>query len=170
MQETFGVIMLALVDGRPKVLNLKEILDEFIKHRKVIIVRRTKFDLEKAQDRAHILEGYKIALDNIDAVNKEMVGAFFKLQKHRSRTAKIARRDLGDSGFLRRDALDQAGKLLKQRYGLVGIFIHPVRDRWTHAPVLSGVLRTEPFIIRFAPFSGSASPACRQAGVSNGVY
>lgn len=70
MKETFGVIMLALVDGRPRVLNLKEILDEFIKHRKEVIVRRTKFDLEKAQDRAHILEGLKIALKNLDRIIK----------------------------------------------------------------------------------------------------
>lgn len=70
MQETFGVIMLALVDGRPRVLNLKEILDEFIKHRRNIIVRRTKFDLEKALDRAHILEGLKIALKNLDRIIK----------------------------------------------------------------------------------------------------
>jgi DNA gyrase subunit A len=70
MQETFGVIMLALVDRRPKVLNLKEMLDEFIKHRKIVIVRRTKFDLEKAQDRAHILEGLKIALKNLDRIIK----------------------------------------------------------------------------------------------------
>jgi len=70
MQETFGIIMLALVEGRPKVLNIKEILDEFIKHRKTIIVRRTQFDLEKAQDRAHILEGFKIALKNLDRVIK----------------------------------------------------------------------------------------------------
>ncbi|MDD5436195.1 MAG: DNA gyrase subunit A [Candidatus Omnitrophica bacterium] len=70
MQETFGVIMLALVEGRPKVLNLKEMLDEFIKHRKVVVVRRTRFDLEKAQDRAHILEGLKIALKNLDRIIK----------------------------------------------------------------------------------------------------
>ena len=70
MKETFGVIMLALVDGRPKVLNLKEVLDEFIKHRKEIIIRRTKFELEKAQDRAHILEGLKIALKNLDKIIK----------------------------------------------------------------------------------------------------
>jgi len=70
MKETFGVIMLALVNGRPKVLNLKEVLEEFIKHRKEVIIRRTKFDLEKAQDRAHILEGYKIALKNLDKIIK----------------------------------------------------------------------------------------------------
>jgi DNA gyrase subunit A len=70
MQVTFGVIMLALVDGRPRVLNLKDMLEEFIKHRKEIIVRRTRFDLEKAQDRAHILEGLKIALKNLDKIIK----------------------------------------------------------------------------------------------------
>lgn len=70
MQQTFGVIMLALVDGRPKVLNLKEMLVEFIRHRKDVIIRRTQFDLEKAQDRAHILEGLKIALKNIDKIIK----------------------------------------------------------------------------------------------------
>jgi len=70
MQETFGVIMLALVDGRPKVLNLKEMIVEFIRHRKEIVIRRTRFDLEKAQDRAHILEGFKIALKFLDRVIK----------------------------------------------------------------------------------------------------
>ena len=70
MQVTFGVIMLALVDGRPRVLNLKQVIEEFIKHRKEVIVRRTKFDLEKALDRAHILEGLKIALKNLDRIIK----------------------------------------------------------------------------------------------------
>lgn len=70
MQTTFGVIMLALVEGRPRVLNLKEILEEFIRHRKEIVTRRTRYDLEKAQDRAHILEGFKIALKELDRVIK----------------------------------------------------------------------------------------------------
>jgi len=68
MQTTFGVIMLSLVDGRPKVLQLREFIQHFIEHRNEIIVRRTKFDLDEAEKRAHILEGYIIALDNIDAV------------------------------------------------------------------------------------------------------
>ncbi len=68
MQETFGVIMLALVDGEPKVLNLKEILYHYLEHQKEIIVRRTKYELEKAEARAHILEGLIIALDNIDEI------------------------------------------------------------------------------------------------------
>lgn len=68
MQDTFGVIMLALVDGEPRVLNLKEVLQYYVEHQKDVIVRRTKFELEKAQKRAHILEGLIIALDNIDEI------------------------------------------------------------------------------------------------------
>ncbi len=70
MSVTFGVIMLALVDGVPKVLNLKEMMEHFVKHRLNVIVRRTKFELDAAEKRAHILEGYIIALDNIDEVIK----------------------------------------------------------------------------------------------------
>ena len=70
MQTTFGAIMLALVDGAPKEMNLKEILEHFIEHRHTVIVRRTEFELKRAQDREHILEGLKIAVDNIDEVVK----------------------------------------------------------------------------------------------------
>jgi DNA gyrase subunit A len=68
MQSTFGAIMLALVDGQPRVMNLKEILQNFVTHRHEVITRRTQFDLEQAQAREHILEGLKIAVDNIDEV------------------------------------------------------------------------------------------------------
>jgi len=68
MQSTFGVIMLALDHGAPKVMNLKQLLDRFVEHRHDIIVRRTRFDLEAAEAREHILEGLKIAVDNIDDV------------------------------------------------------------------------------------------------------
>ncbi|MBM7583276.1 DNA gyrase subunit A [Caldicoprobacter guelmensis] len=68
MQETFGVIMLALVDGQPKILNLKEMLTYYILHQKDVITRRTRHDLDRAQARAHILEGLLVALDHIDAV------------------------------------------------------------------------------------------------------
>jgi DNA gyrase subunit A len=68
LQTTFGVIMLAIVDGRPVVLGLKQMLQHFIEHRRLVIVRRTRFDLAKAQERAHILEGFKIALDHLDEV------------------------------------------------------------------------------------------------------
>ncbi len=75
MQTTFGAIMLALVDGVPKVLNLKEILQNFVEHRHEIITRRTQFDLDKALAREHILEGLKIAVDNIDEVIKIIRGS-----------------------------------------------------------------------------------------------
>ena len=68
MQETFGVIMLALVDNKPAILNLKEVLEHYLKFQEDVIVRRTKFDLRKAEARAHILEGLRIALDNIDEI------------------------------------------------------------------------------------------------------
>ena len=75
MQSTFGVIMLALVNGAPKVMNLKEMLTHFIAHRHEIIVRRTQFDLDAAQAREHILDGLKIAVDNIDEVIKIIRGS-----------------------------------------------------------------------------------------------
>jgi DNA gyrase subunit A len=68
MQTTFGVIMIALVHGVPKVLTLKEMMQHFVTHRMDVLIRRTKYDLDTAERRAHILEGYIIALDNIDAV------------------------------------------------------------------------------------------------------
>lgn len=68
MQETFGVILIALVDKEPKVLNLREIIDHYIAHQEDVITRRTKFDLNKAEEHAHLLEGYRIAIDHIDEV------------------------------------------------------------------------------------------------------
>ena len=68
LQETFGVNMLAIIDNRPKLLNLKEILEAFLEHRRETVIRRTAHDLRKAEERLHILEGLKIALDNLDAV------------------------------------------------------------------------------------------------------
>jgi DNA gyrase subunit A len=68
MQSTFGVIMLALVDNQPRVLDLKQTVGYFIDHRKVVVVRRTRYELRQAEARAHVLEGYRIALDHLDAV------------------------------------------------------------------------------------------------------
>lgn len=68
MQTSFGIILLAIVDNQPQILSLKEILEHFIEFRKEIITRRTQFDLRKAEERAHILEGLKIAIDHLDAI------------------------------------------------------------------------------------------------------
>ena len=85
LQTTFGINMLALVDGQPKVLNLKQCLYYYLEHQKVVIRRRTEFELRKAEARAHILEGLRIALDNLDAVISLIRG---------SRTTDIAREGL----------------------------------------------------------------------------
>ena len=66
LQDTFGVIMLALVNNEPKVMSLLEILNHYLKHQEDVVTRRTKYELNKAEERAHILEGLLIALDNID--------------------------------------------------------------------------------------------------------
>lgn len=87
MQETFGIIMLALVDGQPKVLNLKDVLFHYLEHQKDVITRRTRFDLNKAEARAHIVEGLRIALNNLDAVIKTI---------RESQTTEIARNNLID--------------------------------------------------------------------------
>jgi len=70
LEDTFGVIMLAIDHGRPRIMNIKQMIECYVAHRKEVITRRTKFDLLKAEERAHILEGFRIALDNIDAVVK----------------------------------------------------------------------------------------------------
>ncbi len=70
LEDTFGVIMLAIDHGRPRTMNIKQMIECYIAHRKEVITRRTKFELQKAEERAHILEGFRIALDNIDAVVK----------------------------------------------------------------------------------------------------
>ncbi len=68
METTFGIIMLSIVNGQPRVLNLAQMLSYFLQHRREVIVRRTNFELRKAEEKAHILEGLKIALDNLDAI------------------------------------------------------------------------------------------------------
>jgi DNA gyrase subunit A len=94
MQSTFGVINLALVNGAPQVMNLKQLLEHFIEHRHTIIVRRTQFDLDAAQAREHILEGLKIAVDNIDEVveiikkSKDVPDADARLRKRFSLSEK----------------------------------------------------------------------------------
>ena len=75
LQDTFGVIMLALVNNEPKTLNLKEMLTYYIRHQEDVVTRRTKYELNKAEERAHILQGLLIALDNIDEVIRIIRGS-----------------------------------------------------------------------------------------------
>lgn len=103
LQQSFGIIMLALVDNRPKVLNLRQLLFYYLEHQKEVITRRTSYDLRKAEERAHILEGLRIALDNIDAVIKLIRG---------SRTVEKARTGLMEKFSL---TAAQAGAILDMR-------------------------------------------------------
>ena len=70
LQSTYGVILLAIVNQQPRILSLKEMLQHYISHRREVVLRRTRYELRRAKERAHILEGYRIALDNIDEVIK----------------------------------------------------------------------------------------------------
>ncbi len=116
MQDTFGVILLALVDGVPKILNLREMIDHYINHQKEVIVRRTKFDLAKAEERAHILEGYKIAIDFIDDVinviraSKSIPDSKLALQERfglsEAQATAIVQMQLGRLSGLERDKID----------------------------------------------------------------
>ena len=85
LQDTFGVIMLALVGNEPKVMNLMEMLNYYLKHQEEVVTRRTQYELNKAEERAHILKGLLIALDNIDEVIKIIRG---------SQTVQIAKSEL----------------------------------------------------------------------------
>ncbi len=76
LQDSYSIIMLALVNGQPKLMNLKQILEQYILHQKNVVTRRTKFRLKKAEDRAHILDGLKIALDHIDAIIKTIRASY----------------------------------------------------------------------------------------------
>ncbi len=110
LQDTFGAIMLAIDHGRPKVMNLKEILQCFIAHRFEVITRRTQFDLEKAEARAHILEGLKIALANLEAIVKIIKGS-----KHRDAAREELMKRFGLSEI-------QANAILDMRlYQLTGL-------------------------------------------------
>jgi len=140
MQSTFGVIMLALVKGQPRVLNLKQVMEQFILHRLEVIVRRTRFDLEKAEHRAHVLEGLKIALDHIDEVvalirasrtpdeAREGLMARFSLSEIQARA--ILEMRLQRLTGLERDKLEQELKALRELiFDLKGILADEGRQR-----------------------------------------
>ena len=101
MQSRFNMNMIALVDGiQPRLLNLKQVLQYFIDHRQVVIIKRTEYDLQVARDRAHILEGLKIAIDNIDEVIATIRGSETKEAAHRSLVEKFKLSDLQATAIL----------------------------------------------------------------------
>ena len=137
LQDTFGIIMLALVDGVPKILNLKELLQHFIDFRHVVVVRRTTFELKAAEERAHILEGLKIALDNLDAVIKAIRG---------SKDPQIAKGTLVKHFSL---SEKQATAILEMRLQrLTGLERRKIQDEYKEIikaiAILEGILESKP--------------------------
>jgi DNA gyrase subunit A len=100
LEDTFGVIMLAIDHGRPRIMNIKQMLECYIAHRREVITRRTKFELMKAEERAHILEGFRIALDNIDAVVKIIRGADDRLDAQKKLMAKFKLTEIQTNAIL----------------------------------------------------------------------
>jgi DNA gyrase subunit A len=119
MQETFGIIMLALVDGQPRVLNVRDVIYYYLEHQKDVITRRTKFELAKAEARAHIVEGLRIALNNLDAVIKTI---------RESATSDIAKNNLIDRFSL---SDKQAQAILEMRLSrLTGLEREKLEDEY----------------------------------------
>ncbi len=146
LQDSFGVIMLALVDNQPKVLNILQMLEYYLKHQKDVVTRRTKYDLNKAEERAHILEGLLIALDNIDEVIRIIRG---------SQTVQIAKQQLMEK-FGLSDAQSQAivdmrlraltgleREKLEEEYKELEIRIAELKEILADEKKLLGVIRTE---------------------------
>jgi DNA gyrase subunit A len=100
LEDTFGVIMLAIDHGKPRTMNIKQMLECYIAHRKEVVTRRTKFELRKAEERAHILEGFRIALDNIDAVVKIIRGADDRLDAQKKLMAKFKLSEIQTTAIL----------------------------------------------------------------------
>ena len=146
LQDTFGVIMLVLVNNEPKVLGLRDLLWHYLEHQREIITRRTRFDLAKAEERAHIVEGLRIALDHIDAVIKLI---------RSSRTAEIAREGLmRNFGLSERQAqaiLDMRlqsltglqREKLEEEYAELQKTIHYYRELLADQAKIMGVVKTE---------------------------
>ncbi|MEN3005461.1 DNA gyrase subunit A [Dehalobacterium formicoaceticum] len=140
LQENFGVITLALVDGQPKILNLKQVLIHYLEHQKDVIVRRTRFELAKAEARAHILEGLKIALDHIEEVIKTI---------RESKTTDVAREQLMTKFSL---SEKQAQAILEMRLrALTGLEREKLDDEYRELiktiSYLTEVLRNEKMVL-----------------------
>src|SRR4030095_10813705 len=125
MQETFGIIFLAIVRNQPRILSLRELIDHFIEHRRDVIIRRTQFELTKAEEHAHILEGLKIALDDLDAIIALIRSAKTPLEAKESMRLRFKLSDLHAQAILdlrlqkltsleRQKVLDVYAEVLKQ--------------------------------------------------------
>ena len=118
MQDTFGMNMVALVDNQPRLLNLKEILDAFLRHRREVITRRTVFELRKARDRGHVLEGLAVALSNVDEIIALIKAAAAPVEAKRGLMSRTWRSQLVESMLARADVGDARPEGMSTDYGL----------------------------------------------------
>lgn len=146
LQVSYGINMLALVDGQPKVLNLKEIIAAYIKHQVEVIVRRTQFDLNKAEDRAHILEGLRIALDHIDRIIAIIRGSSTDEEALNSLMSEFSLSERQGKAILemrlRRLTGLERGKIEEEYQGLVAL-IADLRDILANEDRVHAIIREE---------------------------
>ncbi|MBQ8993803.1 MAG: DNA gyrase subunit A, partial [Turicibacter sp.] len=146
LQVSYGINMLALVEGQPKVLNLKEIIAAYIKHQVEVIVRRTQFDLNKAEDRAHILEGLRIALDHIDRIIAIIRGSSTDEEALNSLMSEFSLSERQGKAILemrlRRLTGLERGKIEDEYQGLIAL-IADLRDILANEDRVHGIIRDE---------------------------
>ena len=146
LQVSYGINMLALVEGQPKVLNLKEIIAAYIKHQVEVIVRRTQFDLNKAEDRAHILEGLRIALDHIDRIIAIIRGSSTDDEALNSLMSEFSLSERQGKAILemrlRRLTGLERGKIEEEYQGLITL-IADLRDILANEDRVHGIIRDE---------------------------
>ncbi|MDR0875595.1 MAG: DNA gyrase subunit A, partial [Clostridiales Family XIII bacterium] len=149
LQASYSMIMLAIVDGEPKVLNLREILVHYIAHQKEIVTRRTKFDLKKAEARAHILEGLLIALDNIDEVIKTIRSSYDNAKENlmeRFRLSELQAQAILDMRLARLQGLEK--EKIEKEYAELKRLIAYYQELLADEAKLMGVIKTELIEIR----------------------
>ena len=146
LRSTFGIIMLALVNNTPKVLNLKEIIEEYIKHRFEVITRRTQFNLDKAEKRAHILQGFRIALDNIDRIIELIRGASDANQAREELMGKYAFSDVQARAILDMKLQRLTGlerEKIEAEYAEIEKYIAELREILAHDSRIYAIMKTE---------------------------
>jgi DNA gyrase subunit A len=149
MQDTFSIIMIALVDNQPKVLNLKEMIHYYVMHQKDVITRRTQYDLNKAQARAHILEGLRIALDNIDEIIKIIRSSYndaeLKLME-RFNLSEIQAKAIVDMRLRRLQGLER--EKIDEEYAELIKLINKYQEILANELLLMNIIKTELIEIR----------------------
>ena len=149
MQDTFGIITLALVDGEPKILTLKDCLEVFINHRKEVVVRRTKFELDKAEARAHILQGLIIAIDNIDEVIKIIRESYDDAKERliaRFKLSDVQAQAILDMQLKRLSGLQR--EKLEEEYAEIMKLIAYLKDVLANESMVYDIIKTEMLEIR----------------------